>query len=374
MIASQKIGKSFMGALRYNMRKIDHADPKKRAELLDTNFLNLDIRQIRNEVDLIRALRPGLNKCIYHTSLNFHENDKLDNATLLKIAHHYLEGMGFSNNQYFIFRHHDASHPHLHLLLNRITFDGKVVSDANNYRRSELILRNIEKRYSLVQVNLSKDSRVHAPAKDELEMVVRTGKPSTRMLLQAKMKDVLLNSRTISELIQNGHKSGINFLFNQQSTGRISGITYFFGGFKIKGQHLGNQFKWAELIKQINYEQIRDSKTISAANSKTRSIYGNFTGTDGEDSGRSNGQGFDRIHKGNSLNFGYGTEEQQTTEQDGTEDGTSGKDAPQTDSGIETLEPGTFSALDIDGFIPEIQITDDADDEKVYGKRRRRGR
>lgn len=374
MIASQKIGKSFMGALGYNIRKIDHTNPKKRAELLDTNFLNLDIKQIRKEVELIRALRPGLNKYVYHTSLNFHENDKLDNAALLKIAHEYLETMGFSNNQYLVFRHHDAGHPHLHLLVNRITFDGKVVSDANNYKRSERILRDIEQRYHLVQVNPSETSRVHAPTKDELEMVIRTGKASNRMLLQAKMNDVILKSNTVSELIQNGHKSGIDFLFNQQSTGRISGITYFLDGFKIKGQHLGNQYKWAELIKRINYEQIRDSKAISAANSTTRSIYGKIIGSGENYNGRIDGQGFDGVYKSNSVNFGHDLEEQQTTQQDGTENTSGGAASAQTVTTINTLGSGTSVTLDYDSSNPQVQITDDIDDEKVYGKRRRRGR
>lgn len=364
MIASQKIGKSFMGALRYNLKKLNHPDLKKRAELLDTNFLNLDIEQIRREVELVKALRPGLSKYVYHTSLNFHENDKPDYASLLKIAHEYLNAMGFGNNQYFIFRHHDASHPHLHLLVNRITFDGKVVSDANNYKRSERTLRDIERRYNLLQVSPSENSRVHAPTKDELELVMRNGKPSNKMLLQAKMKEVINGSRTISELIQNGEKTGISFLFNQQSTGRISGITYFFDGFKIKGQHLGNQFKWAELIKYIDYEQTRDSKEISRANSRTKTTYGSLS----ESAGRqSNGNRFDGIHKGHSPDLRHDIEEQQGIGQN-LETGIPAKENAVV--GDDSLRSDNF---DYDHFDLQIEIGDDVDDEKVYGKRRRRG-
>jgi len=133
MIASQKIGKSFMGALNYNFRKMNHPDPSQRATLLDTNFSSMDKQQISREVDLIREFRPNLNRYVYHTSLNFTKTEDLTDDALLTIAHEYLEELGYNNNQYFIFRHYDADHPHLHLLVNRITFDGEVVSDSNKY-------------------------------------------------------------------------------------------------------------------------------------------------------------------------------------------------------------------------------------------------
>ncbi|MDR6941681.1 relaxase/mobilization nuclease domain-containing protein [Mucilaginibacter pocheonensis] len=264
MIASQKIGKSFMGALNYNLKKLNHAELKQRAELLETNFTSLDKDMIRREIDMVREQRPNLNRYVYHTSLNFHKEDILSNERLLEIAHQYLQANGFTNNQYFIFRHHDADHPHLHLLLNRITFDGKVVSDSNNYKRSESILRSIEKQFNLTRVQSSQNTPLRAANKDELEMVIRTGKPSEKMVIQEKIKK-LLNQKnlTISEFIRKGEQAGISFLFNQASTGRVSGITYFHEGFKITGQALGNRFKWAEILNNISYEQVRDSKAIS---------------------------------------------------------------------------------------------------------------
>ncbi|MBD1362629.1 relaxase/mobilization nuclease domain-containing protein [Mucilaginibacter sp. ZT4R22] len=53
--------------------------------------------------------------------------------------------MGFTDNQYMIFRHHDAGHPHIHLMVNRITFDGNVISDSNYVKRSEALLRKLER-------------------------------------------------------------------------------------------------------------------------------------------------------------------------------------------------------------------------------------
>ncbi|HEY2581268.1 MAG TPA: relaxase/mobilization nuclease domain-containing protein [Mucilaginibacter sp.] len=404
MIASQKIGKSFMGALNYNLKKLNHPDSNQRAELLDTNFNSLDKEQIRLEVNLVRELRPNLSRYVYHTSLNFSkedliensrihhnrlqnplihntqllnkpiENSPIQNSVLLNIAHQYLEAQGFTNNQYFIFRHYDADHPHLHLLVNRISFDGSVVSDSNNYKKSEYILRSIERQYNLVSVAPSIQAYQRAANKDELEMVMRTGKPSEKMLLQEIMKDLLSQKNlTVSELIRKGEQIGVHLLFNQASTGRVTGITYFHNGFKIKGQSLGNAFKWAEIIKKIDYDQVRDSEAISEANGRTKAIYGEIQ----HDSwaGQREGTGRDhQLYTSDTESVGYFNSQPADIDEIGKEDYPNRERSLEANQDADTLYRDMPDTLYRDTSEINIEIADDEDDEKVYGRGRRRGR
>jgi hypothetical protein len=144
MLAKQSIGKSFLGALSYNLRKANHPDQSQRAELLDTNFVSLKLADIKKELGMMRALNPNLTRNTYHTSLNFSTDEKISNEKMLKVAQEYMQRMGFDNNLYFIFRHRDAAHPHCHILALRNRFGGTVVSDSNNYKRSEAIIRDLE--------------------------------------------------------------------------------------------------------------------------------------------------------------------------------------------------------------------------------------
>lgn len=274
MIAKQSIGSSFMGALNYNLKKMYTKDPSQKAELLDTNFVSLNQHLIKKEVGIMKELNPRLKRNTYHTSLNFSKVEKISNQKMLQVAQEYMSKMGFDNNGYFIFRHNDSSHPHCHILCLRNRYDGTVVSDSNNFARSEKIVRELENAYGLIQVEPSIKATLKAPNKDELEMVIRTGKASNKMLMQEKVDQELNRSHTIKELIQNLERKGIHLLFNQASTGRVSGITFLSEDFKAKGQALGNQFKWSSIQKSINYEQTRDSETISKTNHRTRSIYG----------------------------------------------------------------------------------------------------
>jgi hypothetical protein len=384
MIASQKIGKSFMGALNYNLKKLNHPDPETRAELLATNFADIDPAIIKQEVEMVTSMKPNLSRYVYHTSINFSKEDNVDNTKLLAIAHDYLKESGYTNNQYIVFRHHDADHPHIHLLVNRIGFDGTVVSDSNNYKNSESILRKLEIKYGLIRVLNSRQAEIKAVKKGELEMVIRTGKPSDKMLLQEKMKTLLTKTNlTITDMIKLGKKEGIHFLFNQASTGRITGITYFHEDFKIKGQALGNQFKWAEIIKKADYEQIRDSKAISEANNSTRTVYGQHgPASKRAEPGRRN-DGESALPDATEFN-----EQCQTDERDSEHPGKNmaenepdGNNSGTSESGLETAgqtNDNDRTLLDNWGnrYIPPfaVQIADDEDDALRRRKRRGIGR
>ena len=277
MIAKQSIGLSFTGALSYNLKKMNDPDPKQRAELLFTNFASMDKSMIRSELAMMKALNPKLRRNTWHTSLNFAKEENISNEKMKAIAEAYMKRMGFDNNLHIIFRHHDTGHPHCHILALRNRFDGTVVSDSHNYQKSEAIIRALENEYNLVKVLSSNQSQSKAPDKDELEMILRTGKPSMKLLLQEKVRDALAHSLTMRQFIHNLEKNNVHVLFNQASTGRVSGITYLVPGFKIRGQALGNQFKFGSITKQINYEQNRDGKIISQANSRTREKFGSGT-------------------------------------------------------------------------------------------------
>ncbi|UEG51849.1 relaxase/mobilization nuclease domain-containing protein [Mucilaginibacter daejeonensis] len=289
MTADQVKGKGFKGALRYNLQKVEHGA----AKILDMTFTSGKEDSIMREVALIRMLRPNLQKYFYHTSLNFPPNENLGDEQMNIIANEYLNNMGFDQHQYAIFRHYDADHPHLHILVNRIGYDGKVVSDSKDYQRSEQVLRKLEKQHGLTEVISSRQAQERAMTKNELEMMKRTNVPSSKMQLQEIIKDVLSRKPDTAQFIQALEFKGINVLFNQASTGFVSGISYGYEGMQFKGAHLGNAYKWQAIKNAISYEQERDRTAIYQANVRTRELQqsarasesatrGPATGTDGD--------------------------------------------------------------------------------------------
>jgi hypothetical protein len=270
MTANMIKGKGYRGALRYNLDKVE----KGVAEVLDHNFVEASEKSIMKEIQMIKAMRPNLQKFFYHTSINFPPNEDLTNAAMIQIGNDYLQQSGFTQHQYIMFRHHDADHPHLHILVNRIGYDGKVLSDSNDFARCEKILRHLEKKYNLTEVISSPQATKRAITKNEIEMMKRTNDPSIKIWLQATIKKVFEDNprMTTQEFSKALEGKGINLLFNQASTGYVSGVSYGYGDFMITGSKLGNDFKWTVIKHKIDYKQERDLTLIRQVNDCTKSI------------------------------------------------------------------------------------------------------
>ncbi len=388
MIAKQSIGKSFAGALNYNLKKMQATNPKERAELLATNFSSMEKQMILKELAVMKALNPKLKRNTWHTSLNFAQGEQISNDKMRSIAEEYLQRMGFDSNLQLIFRHHDSNHPHCHILALRNRFDGTVISDSHNYQKSEAIIRDLENKYGLVKVQSSKQSKVKTPNKDELEMIVRTGKPSHKLLLQQKVNDAIKHSKSMDQFIGHLERHGVNVLFNQASTGRVSGITYLMPGFKIRGQALGNQFKFGSITKQINYEQNRDGQAIGQANRRTTAKFGATTG-------RGSARDKKWPERYNGINSdGYSKPGKNRRFPKTTPSSTGQSGAPQNaDQNHGSNEEKTkANAMDLDGHIPgrgnslvggihnlldiiaDAQLTPDSDKKKNRETKRKIGR
>jgi hypothetical protein len=264
MTGSQVKGKSFRGALRYNQEKVAEG----KAEVLDNSFVNTSERNIMKEVAMVRMQRPDLKKYFYHTSINFPKDENISNDLMIKIGREYLEANGFNQHQYIMFRHEDAGHPHFHILVNRIGYDGSVVTDSNDYARSEKVLRDLEKKYNLTRVVGSREAKERGMTKNEKEMMERRNAPSHKVAMQVIIGDVLesKNQMSTNEFISKLESRGVQVLFNQASTGYVSGISYSFQGMVMQGSKLGNGFKWSTIKNIIDYEQERDRQRIHETN------------------------------------------------------------------------------------------------------------
>ena len=145
MIAKAVKGKGFRGALAYDLA------PEKGA-LLDTNMAGETPRELAAEFGAIRALRPGLTKAVLHVSLSAAPGDQLSDEQWREIGQRYLAGMDLDHNQYVLTRHTDTAHEHIHIVANRIGFDGSVTSDSHDYQRMHTLMREIEHDYGLEAV------------------------------------------------------------------------------------------------------------------------------------------------------------------------------------------------------------------------------
>jgi hypothetical protein len=256
MIAKAVKGRGFRGALAYDLGK-------REGRVLDTNMTGTDARELAAEFGEIRKLRPRLGKAVLHVSLSAAPGEHLSDGQWREIGRRYLHGMGLDFNQYVLTRHSDTEHEHVHLLANRIRFDGSVTSDSHDYRRQEALMRTIERDYGLQRVISSTEAERHAITKGEIEAGLRTGLPSARQQLQQLCDAAMTSCRSFTEYAQRLEAAGVTLAPVTQLAGsKLSGLSYRLDGITMKGSDLGKRYSPAGLAKHgVSYDKERDYET-----------------------------------------------------------------------------------------------------------------
>jgi len=251
VIAKLIKGRGFRGAVEYDLQ------PGK-SVMLESNMAGATPRSLAAEFGAVRALRPGVGRAVGHVSISVHPDERLTDDQWREVAHAWMEGMGFVNNQYIISRHTDAAHPHIHILVNRITLDGQVVSDAHDYKRQEPIMRSLERQFGLRMVAPSQEVGRAAPKKGELEHSLRTGETSARMRLQNAVDTALGHGCPLENFRDRLALVGVEVRLNMASTGFVSGISFALDGIAFKGSKLGKSYTWNSLQQRgLRHEQDR---------------------------------------------------------------------------------------------------------------------
>lgn len=162
MIGKVGTGKSFRGVLHYLFEG-------RRQESKELQMQELEKKQVEvvaysqcfgTRLELVREmievanLNPGQSKPVFHFSLSFAHSDagKLGLQDKIDMVEKLAEKFDFKDHQYVVVAHKDTGHEHLHIVANRIGFNGKTASDSNSYKHVAEFAREMELEYKLEQV------------------------------------------------------------------------------------------------------------------------------------------------------------------------------------------------------------------------------
>jgi hypothetical protein len=136
-------GKGFRGLAAYLLRG-------GRGHIVGGPMAGQTPRELAHEFGALRKLNPRLGKAVAHLMLSPSEDDPpLSDSQWQAIATRYTEAMGYGASPWVAVVHQDTDHQHLHIIACRINFAGKTVSDSNDFRRSEAIVRKLEQEFGL---------------------------------------------------------------------------------------------------------------------------------------------------------------------------------------------------------------------------------
>ena len=201
MIGKAINGKSFGGCVNYCL------DEHKSPEILDANGIMVGSKkEITQQFNAIRKLRPQVSKAVWHTPIAFALSDKVDNQLMRTIARDYINEMKLMNNQYLVVRHNDTKHPHMHLIINRIGYDGEAVSDGFNSVRTMKVMQKFEKKYGLT-IAIEQGNIRKLTIKDQIESALK-------------------RRESFDQAIQKIKALGYEVSINKTSKGMLNGVSF----------------------------------------------------------------------------------------------------------------------------------------------------
>lgn len=179
MIGNMTLGQSFSGCIGYCLEdKINLSEEEKmelsinenlqhkdRAEVIYYNNCFGTASELASQFNEVRKLSSRVEKPVMHISLRLAPGESLSKDQLVEIAQACAAEFKFDQNQYVCALHKDTREQHIHIVANRVGYDGKAVNLTNNYRRMANFCRQTEKKYNLREVLnprkfLSKEQRL----------------------------------------------------------------------------------------------------------------------------------------------------------------------------------------------------------------------
>jgi hypothetical protein len=179
MIGNMTLGKSFSGCIGYCLEdKINLSEEEKmklsinenlqhkdRAEVIHYNNCFGTASELASQFNEVRKLSSRVEKPVMHISLRLAPGETLSKDQLVEIAQACAAEFKFDQNQYVCALHKDTREQHIHIVANRVGYDGKALDLTNNYRRMANFCRQMEKKYNLREVLnprkfLSKEQRL----------------------------------------------------------------------------------------------------------------------------------------------------------------------------------------------------------------------
>lgn len=277
MVAKISLGSSLYGAIAYNGEKIN----KEKGRVLDTNKIFNDgsgTVNIRRAYDDFLRWMPSATrteKPMMHISLNPHPDDRLSDTDFTRLAHEYMEKMGFAEMPYLIVKHEDIDRHHVHIVALRVGTDGRCISDSNNFYRSKNICRELEKKYGLKPAEREKITP---------DMPIRKVDPSGDIKRQVANTVKMVGMRYKFQTI--GEYNAILSLYNvrcEQTDGRVNGREYHglvYFATDDSGRTIATPFKASRLGKFASraaidgrFERAKDKIDITPTKRKVADVF-----------------------------------------------------------------------------------------------------
>ncbi|WP_428232731.1 relaxase/mobilization nuclease domain-containing protein [Flavobacterium sp.] len=153
MVTIIKTSHSIRSIFNYNENKVKQGV----AECIGAENYTADVDKLDDFAKINRftkrlELNENTKRNSVHISLNFDPSENHSKEKLMAIVNTYMDKIGFAKQPYLVYQHHDAGHPHVHVVSVNIERYGKRIDMHHlGIRKSEPARKEIEEIFGLVK-------------------------------------------------------------------------------------------------------------------------------------------------------------------------------------------------------------------------------
>lgn len=235
MMAKIVKGSDFKGVVDYIL------DKDKGTQIVASDGLFMENKDtIAMSFDIQWQMNSKVSKPVGHIALSFSKEDEphLTSRVMADIALEYMERMGIRDTQFFIARHFDKEHPHVHIAFNRIDNNGNTISDRNERLRSTRICKELTQKYGLHMAN----------GKDNVKRNRLKEPDRTKYELYDILKTEVGRCGNWNVLVANLKRQGVEVHFKHKGqTSEIQGVIFTKNGYRFNGSKVDRRFSYSKI-------------------------------------------------------------------------------------------------------------------------------
>lgn len=263
MIGKIVKGRSFKGCISYVL------GDKKAKILASEGVLETDTKSIINSFYMQSLLNPKLSKCVGHIPLSFSSDDKqrMTDQFMERLAKEYMQVMGIENTQYLIVRHNNTSHPHCHIVFNRVDNDGNTISDKNDRYRNERVCKQLKDKYNLT----------YGKGKENINVQKLKGAEQTKYEIYHTIKSILPKAKSWQQFEDTLKQQGISIEYKLKGqTDEVQGVSFKKGEHSFKGSDIDRKFSYGKLNTHFGESPIPEQQQIAIPKETGNSVTENL--------------------------------------------------------------------------------------------------
>lgn len=263
MIGKIVKGTSFKGCISYVLGN------KGAKVLASEGVLETDTASIINSFYMQSLLNPNLSKSVGHIPLAFSPEDapRMTDLFMERLAKEYMKAMGIENAQYIIVRHNNTTHPHCHIVFNRVDNNGRTISDKNDRYRNGKVCKQLKDKYSLA----------YGKGKENVNVQNLRGAEKTKYEIYHAVKDVLPKVKNWQQFEEALKRKGITIEYKHKGqTDEVQGISFRQGEHSFKGSDIDRKFSYSKLDALLNENSHRQEQQIHIPDEPGNTLLENF--------------------------------------------------------------------------------------------------